>query len=115
MKGQLNRKSLRYHWHEADVTVLEGIFAWETGGSRRRFITPTNPAVSLTPGATSLTRGKMGCGFEKAGLDVAFYAYRERNIDEILPWDFIDVGIRKDFLCGNGNGPWRVPSRQIAG
>ena len=27
MKAQLNRKSLKYNWHEADVTVLEGVFA----------------------------------------------------------------------------------------
>ncbi len=43
MKEQLNRKSLRYHWHEADVTVLEAF--------RRQSIMPTNPDVSLTPGA----------------------------------------------------------------
>ena len=36
--------------------------------------------------------------FEKTGLDVDFYACRERSVDELLPWDMIDVGVRKEHL-----------------
>ena len=35
---------------------------------------------------------------EKFGLDPAFYASRERRVDEVLPWDMIDVGVRKAHL-----------------
>ena len=35
---------------------------------------------------------------EKAGISLDFYAYRQRDLDEVLPWDFIDVGVRKDFF-----------------
>ena len=35
---------------------------------------------------------------EKNGLDIAFYANRERNYEEIFPWDHIDVGVTKKFL-----------------
>ena len=35
---------------------------------------------------------------EHAGLDAAFYASRERDVDELLPWDMIDVGVRKAHL-----------------
>ena len=31
-------------------------------------------------------------------LDPDFYAARSRAFDEILPWDFIDIGVRKDYL-----------------
>lgn len=98
MKAQLNHKSLKYNWHEADVTVLEGVFA---RGDRR---------VSKV----LLEAYKLGCiydswgehfrydlwmqAFENTGVDVAFYNLRERDLDEILPWDFIDIGVSKEFL-----------------
>ena len=34
----------------------------------------------------------------KHGLDIDFYTYRDRNVDEILPWDFIDIGVTRKFL-----------------
>ena len=36
--------------------------------------------------------------FAELGLDVDFYAHRERGLDEVLPWDFIDCGVDKRFL-----------------
>jgi hypothetical protein len=35
---------------------------------------------------------------EKAPLGLDFYVYRQRKIDEILPWDFIDIGVTKAFM-----------------
>lgn len=98
MKAQLNHKSLKYNWHEADVTVLEGVFA---RGDRR-------------VGKALLEAYKLGCiydswgehfkydlwiqAFENTGVDIAFYNLRERDLDEILPWDFINIGVSKAFL-----------------
>ena len=36
--------------------------------------------------------------FEELGIDMDFYTTRERALDEILPWDFIDCGVTKQFL-----------------
>lgn len=36
--------------------------------------------------------------FAEEGIDIGFYNLRERDLDEILPWDFIDAGITKEFL-----------------
>lgn len=98
MKEQLNRKSLRYHWHEADVTVLEGIFARGDRRISQAIYYAYESGCIFDAWGDFFNVEKWDAAFEKAGLDVAFYAYRERNIDEILPWDFIDVGIRKDFF-----------------
>lgn len=98
MKEQLNRKSLRYHWHEADVTVLEGIFARGDRRIAQAIYYAYESGCIFDAWGDFFDAEKWDAAFEKAGLDVAFYAYRERNIDEILPWDFIDVGIRKDFF-----------------
>ena len=36
--------------------------------------------------------------FEETGIDPYFYTYRERSTDELLPWDFIDIGVSKEFM-----------------
>ena len=36
--------------------------------------------------------------FEEEGIDIMFYTKRERDLDEMLPWDFIDVGVSKEFF-----------------
>jgi radical SAM superfamily enzyme YgiQ (UPF0313 family) len=45
---------------------------------------------------------EMGGDWKKAAreleIDTAFYAVRRRSFDEVLPWDFIDIGVRKDYL-----------------
>jgi len=98
MKAQLNHKSLKYNWHEADATVLEGVFA---RGDRR-----VSKAL--------LEAYRLGCiydswgehfrydlwmqAFENTGVDITFYNLRERDLDEVLPWDFINIGVSKEFL-----------------
>ena len=36
--------------------------------------------------------------FADTGTDIGFYNHRERDADEIFPWDFIDIGVTKEFL-----------------
>ncbi|MBQ3584580.1 MAG: TIGR03960 family B12-binding radical SAM protein [Lachnospiraceae bacterium] len=98
MKQMLNRKSLKYNWHEADVSVLEGLLA---RGDRR-------------VADTILYAYRLGCIYDAWGetfdnekweeairatnIDMDFYITRERSTDELLPWDFIDTGVTKQFL-----------------
>ena len=35
---------------------------------------------------------------EKNHIDIGFYTYRDRSVDEILPWDFIDIGVTRKFM-----------------
>ena len=43
----------------------------------------------------------MDKSFYENDIDIEFYANRQRDYDEILPWDFIDIGVRKDFYGEN--------------
>ena len=36
--------------------------------------------------------------FKTCGVDIDFYTIRERSLDELFPWDFIDAGVSKNFL-----------------
>lgn len=96
--GQLNQKSIKYNWHEADVSVLEGIMA---RGDRR-----LNEVI--------LRAYQKGCmydawseyykndvwfeTFEECGIDPSFYTARVRSDEEIFPWDFLDCGVSREFL-----------------
>ncbi len=108
LKEQLNRKSIQYNWHEAELTMLEGVFA---RGDRQL-------------GAALLSAYQKGCmfdswseyfhydrwleAFEENGIDPMFYTARERTKEELLPWDFIDAGVTKAFL-------WKEYERALAG
>lgn len=98
VKEQLNRKSIKYNWHEADVTVLEGILA---RGDRR--ISPAiriayeNGALYDAWGET-FDYDRWMNAFNQLDIDPTFYTERERSKDEILPWDFINIGVTKKFL-----------------
>ena len=95
---QLNKKSLKYNWHEADVTVLEGVFA---RGDRRvgRVIEEAYRLGCLYDSWTETFRNDLWMkAFDNTDTDIAFYTTRIREAQELLPWDFIDIGVSKDFL-----------------
>jgi len=96
--SQLNQKHIKYNYHEADASVLEGVLA---RGDRRL-------------AKVLLNVYKKGCfydawseyfhndiwmqSFEECDLTIDFYSHRQRPLDEILPWDFIDCGVTKEYL-----------------
>ena len=95
---QLNQRVIKYNWHDTDTSVMEGVFA---RGDRK-----LNDVI--------LKAYKNGCmydawsetyhhdiwlkTFEECNIDINFYTTRERNDDEIFPWDFLDCGVNKSFL-----------------
>lgn len=95
---QLNRKSLKYNWHEADVTVLEGVFA----RGDRRTAAVIEEAYHLgclyDSWTESFNNDLWMKAFENTGTDIEFYTLRERDTKELLPWDFIEIGVSKTFL-----------------
>lgn len=95
---QLNRKSLKYNWHDERLTVLEGVMA---RGDRRvgRVIEEAYRLGCLFDSWTESFRSDLWMqAFENTGVDTAFYNLRERKEDELFPWDFIDIGVSRDFL-----------------
>ena len=98
IKDMLNHKSIRYNWHQADVTLLEGIFA---RGDRR--IAPVILAAyrkgALYDAWTEYwDYDRWLQAFSECGVNMDFYTQRIREDDEIFPWDFIDAGVTKRFL-----------------
>ncbi len=95
---QLNQKSIKYNWHEADASVLEGVLA---RGDRRlsQVLLKVYEKGCFYDAWSEYFRNDVWMEtFEECGLSVDFYSHRERDLDEILPWDFIDCGVTKEFL-----------------
>lgn len=98
LRGAIKQRAIKYDWHEASVSYLEGVFA---RGDRRL-------------GKVLIAAQKNGCKFDswrdfysferwldtfrECGTDPDFYAVRQRTYDEILPWDHIDAGVSREFL-----------------
>lgn len=98
MKEMLNKKSLRYNWHEADVTVLEGVLA---RGDRKvaAVIEEAYRKGAIYDSWSEYFNNDIWMkAFETCGVDIDFYTTRERSLDELFPWDFIDTGVSKEFL-----------------
>ena len=96
--SQLNQKSIKYNWHDTDVSVLEGVFA---RGDRRIadvILDAYKSGCVFDAWNEYFKYDKWLEAFDKNGLSIEFYNERERNTDEILPWDFIDIGVTKAFL-----------------
>ena len=98
MKAQLNHKSLKYNWHEADVTVLEGVFARGDRKTSKVLLEAYRLGALYDSWGDHFDNDIWMQAFENTGVDIAFYNLRERDLDEILPWDFINIGVTKDFL-----------------
>lgn len=98
IRSQLNQKSIRYNWHEADVTVLEGFLA--RGDRRTADVIETAYRKGALYDAWSETFSWdiWEQSFAETGIDPDFYTLRQRELKELLPWDFIDAGVTKEFL-----------------
>ena len=98
IKSQLNKKSIRYNWHEADVTMIEGILA---RGDRRlcnALIRVYEKGGIFAAWSEFFDDQIWQDAFAEEQIDIDFYTTRARQEDEIFPWDFIDAGVTKQFL-----------------
>ena len=98
VKEQLNQRSIRYQCHDAVTSELEGIFA---RGDRKlcKVIEDAYRRGCIFDAWTDYFKEDVWEQvMDENGVSRYFYNYRERNKDEIFPWDFIDIGVSKNFL-----------------
>ena len=96
--AQLNHKSIKYNWHEADVTVLEGILARGDRKIGQALLKVYEKGGIFDAWSEYFDYQRWVDAFAECGIDTDFYTMREHDLDEIFPWDFIDTGVSKDFL-----------------
>lgn len=95
--SQLNQKSIKYNWHEADESVLEGIMA---RGDRRlnQVILKAYEKGCMYDAWSEYYKNDVWFEtFDACGISPDFYT-RKRDDKEVFPWDFLDCGVKKEFL-----------------
>lgn len=98
LREKLRIKGVTFNYHESDLSYLEACFA---RGDRRmgQVLLRAYQKGCMLDGWTELFKYDMWReSFAELGIDPAFYAYRRREKDEIMPWDVIDCGVTKEFL-----------------
>ena len=98
VKEMHNRKSIRYNWHEAYITVLEGILARGDRKISDAILKVYENGGYFDAWSEYFDYDRWLDAFKECGIDPDFYTKRERSLDEIFPWDFIDIGVSKDFM-----------------
>jgi radical SAM family uncharacterized protein len=108
MKEQLNQKSIKYNWHEAKLTVLEGVLARGDRKISKVIYDAYRSGCLFDSWSEYFDYDKWLKAFENNGIDIEFYNSRERTREELFPWDMIDVGVTKEFL-------WKEYQRALEG
>lgn len=94
----LGDRCVKVSFHDAPVTQLEGVLA---RGDRRladAIEQAWRRGATFDTWDEFLDMDRWLSAFENTGIDPGFYAMRERPMDEPLPWDHIDCGVRKEYL-----------------
>ena len=98
LKDAIKNRYVSYNWHDATLSILEGVFA---RGDRRLssvLIEAHRLGAKFDSWHEFFSPSVWEEAFKNTGIDPDFYNARERDYEEILPWDFIDVGVSKKFL-----------------
>lgn len=96
--SQLNQKSIKYNWHEADVSVLESVLARGDRKLNKAILRAYERGCMYDAWSEYYQHEVWLSVFEECGIDPNFYTTRSREDDEIFPWDFLDCGVTKEFL-----------------
>lgn len=98
LRGLIKNRNVVYNWHDTPLSYLEAIFA---RGDRKLcdvLVKAFENGVKFDGWAEYFNFDAWMKAFRECNIDGDFYAYRQREYDEILPWDFVDVGVDKNFL-----------------
>ncbi|MBE6543089.1 MAG: TIGR03960 family B12-binding radical SAM protein [Ruminococcaceae bacterium] len=91
-------KRVKYNWHDAKVGHVEAAFA---RGSRKLcavLLEAHKMGVKFDAWDEFFSYEKWMAAFKAAGVDPDFYARRRIGMDELLPWDMLEIGVTKAFL-----------------
>ncbi len=98
LKDKIRNKFVSYNWHKTPTSFLEAVFA---RGDRRLvpvLVKAWENGCKFDGWQEHFNMDGWMDAFKSCGVDPEFYVYRNRSYDEILPWDFIDVGVSKQYL-----------------
>lgn len=98
LSEKLRSRRIRYSWHGSEVSHWEAVLARGDRRLGRVLLRGFQAGASFDGWSQHFSYERWMDAMATEGLDPAFYANRQRSLDEILPWDILDAGPRKRFL-----------------
>ena len=108
LRENMTTKTVTYNWHDGQTSFIEAVLA---RGDRRLgnvLETVWRKGGHLDAWEEYFSLDRWLEAFDECGVDPAFYAYRRREKDELMPWDMISSGVTKEYL-------WREHENAVAG
>lgn len=102
IREQVNQRSIKYQWHDPEVSVLEGVFARGDRRISQVILTAYKNGALYDAWSDYFKPEVWDEAFAACGLSKEWYN-RERDLDEMLPWDHIDISVSKEFLIREWN------------
>ena len=98
LQNELHSKAVDYRYHGSDLSYLEAVLARGDRRLGKVLAYATEHGARLDGWDEYFNNDIWMEAFAACGIDPAFYAQRAYEKDEILPWQTIDVGVRREFL-----------------
>jgi len=98
VKSAIKSKKIHLNYHDADTTVLEGLFARGDRKISSLLVAAWKNGCRLDAWTEHFDFSKWLEAANECGIDFADYTSRKRTFDEKLPWDFVDIGVTRRFL-----------------
>lgn len=98
VRGAIKSRSIVYNYHEQETSFMEAVFA---RGDRRTcdvLIKAFEKGAKFDGWSEYFKMDIWNEAMDECNLDSEFYVYRDRSYEEILPWDFIDIGVNRKYL-----------------
>ncbi|EYE88469.1 Fe-S oxidoreductase [Fervidicella metallireducens AeB] len=98
LKSLIKNRNISYSWHESPVSFLEGVFSRGDRKLGKVLIRAWEKGCRFDGWQEMFKFQEWMEAFKECNINPEFYVYRKRELDEILPWDFIDIGVSKEYL-----------------
>lgn len=108
LREAITTKTVTYNWHDGETSFLEAVLARGDRRLGKVLETAWRKGAHLDTWDDYFSLARWEEAFEECGVDPAFYAYRQRERSEVMPWAMIDSGVHTGYL-------WRERNKAFEG
>lgn len=98
LRDTIKAKNVVYNWHDPETSYIEATLSRGDRRMGRVIENVWRAGGRLEAWSDYFSFERWMKAFDDAGVDPGFYAHRPREKDEVMPWELVDVGVRKEHL-----------------
>ncbi|MBM6837268.1 TIGR03960 family B12-binding radical SAM protein, partial [Clostridium saudiense] len=98
VKDSINSRSINYNYHEQETSFMEAVFARGDRKACDVLIKAFEKGAKFDGWSEFFSKQIWDEAMAECDFNPDFYVYREKTYDEVLPWDFIDIGVNRKYL-----------------